>query len=310
VQIDWFTFGAQIVNFLILIGLLKRFLYGPLLDAMDRREAAIAERIQKARARQEEAEQAAEQYRAMQETLEAQRADRLAEAEQAAEAHRRTLIEQAREDIEYLERQWRQALERERTAVLHAVSKRAVEETIAMARRVLTDLADARLEDRAVAVFVSRLQTMDDETASDLAAAFRAADGRATVRSSFGLSASQADRLRATLQAAADVDVQLTTETDDTLGFGVELRVEHRTLAWTLDGYLTTLLDRVRQELDAVLQKAVSTGRPGPSADGAMTGGGGTSPEIDADPHNSTASAPDEAPGEAPDDNTTTTNAS
>ena len=40
--IDWFTVVAQVVNFLILVWLLKRFLYKPILDAIDAREKRIA----------------------------------------------------------------------------------------------------------------------------------------------------------------------------------------------------------------------------------------------------------------------------
>ena len=40
--IDWFTVGAQVLNFLILIWLLKRFLYKPILHAIDEREERIA----------------------------------------------------------------------------------------------------------------------------------------------------------------------------------------------------------------------------------------------------------------------------
>ena len=43
--IDWFTVVAQIVNFLILVALLKRFLYGPLIRAIDARENGIAAQI-------------------------------------------------------------------------------------------------------------------------------------------------------------------------------------------------------------------------------------------------------------------------
>ena len=39
--IDWFTVAAQAINFLILVLLLRRFLYGPIVKAMDDREAAI-----------------------------------------------------------------------------------------------------------------------------------------------------------------------------------------------------------------------------------------------------------------------------
>ncbi len=50
-QIDWLTVIAQIVNFLILVWLLKRFLYQPVINAMDQREQRIAERLQKAELR-------------------------------------------------------------------------------------------------------------------------------------------------------------------------------------------------------------------------------------------------------------------
>ena len=43
--IDWFTVGAQVVNFLILVWLMKRFLYQPILDAIDARENRIAAQI-------------------------------------------------------------------------------------------------------------------------------------------------------------------------------------------------------------------------------------------------------------------------
>ena len=43
--IDWFTVAAQAVNFLILVWLLKRFLYKPVLAAIDEREKRIATQL-------------------------------------------------------------------------------------------------------------------------------------------------------------------------------------------------------------------------------------------------------------------------
>jgi len=54
--IDWFTVGAQIVNFLILVWLLKHFLYKPILDAIDAREKRIAAELADADAKKAEAE--------------------------------------------------------------------------------------------------------------------------------------------------------------------------------------------------------------------------------------------------------------
>jgi F-type H+-transporting ATPase subunit b len=68
--IDWFTVGAQAVNFLILVWLLKRFLYRPVLAAIDAREKKIAAQLADAAQREAraQAERADLQHRS--ETLE------------------------------------------------------------------------------------------------------------------------------------------------------------------------------------------------------------------------------------------------
>jgi len=47
-QIDWFTLIAQIVNFLILVWLLKHFLYDRMVDGMDKRREKISSRLKEA----------------------------------------------------------------------------------------------------------------------------------------------------------------------------------------------------------------------------------------------------------------------
>ena len=54
--IDWFTVLAQIINFLILIYLLKRFLYGPIIRAMEEREKKMVADQDRAKNAEKEAE--------------------------------------------------------------------------------------------------------------------------------------------------------------------------------------------------------------------------------------------------------------
>jgi F-type H+-transporting ATPase subunit b len=57
--IDWFTVGAQVVNFLILVWLMKRFLYKPILHAIDAREKRIAKELADADAKRPKAKRSA-----------------------------------------------------------------------------------------------------------------------------------------------------------------------------------------------------------------------------------------------------------
>ena len=54
--INWFTVVAQAVNFLILVWLLKRFLYSHVLHAIDEREKGIANQLAEAEAKKAEAQ--------------------------------------------------------------------------------------------------------------------------------------------------------------------------------------------------------------------------------------------------------------
>jgi flagellar biosynthesis/type III secretory pathway M-ring protein FliF/YscJ len=85
-QIDWLTVAAQIVNFLVLVWLLQRFLYRPITRAMARREERIETRLSEAKAAREEVEAEAGRLREQQQALEASREEMLSEARQEADA--------------------------------------------------------------------------------------------------------------------------------------------------------------------------------------------------------------------------------
>ena len=78
--IDWFTVGAQALNFIILVWLLKRFLYKPILDAIDAREKRIAAELADADAKKAEAKKERDEFQHKNEEFDEQRAALLRKA--------------------------------------------------------------------------------------------------------------------------------------------------------------------------------------------------------------------------------------
>jgi len=111
---DWFTVVAQIVNFLILVALLKRFLYGPIVRAMDRRETAIATRMEAADKRIDEAEQERMRYEKLARELAEAKDELRLKARKEAEQLRETLLKEAREEVDMSRAKWHEALRSER----------------------------------------------------------------------------------------------------------------------------------------------------------------------------------------------------
>ena len=91
--IDWFTVAAQIFNFLILVALLKHFLYGRIINAMDRREARITSRLQDAEEKKKLAEEEAAEYNQKIQDFNVQREEMFYHVKEDAEAFRKDLLQ-------------------------------------------------------------------------------------------------------------------------------------------------------------------------------------------------------------------------
>ena len=104
--IDWFTVGAQALNFLILVWLLKRFLYKPILNAIDAREKRIASGTGRCRGQEGRSPEGARRLSSTRtRTFDRERAGLLSKATDEAKAERQRLLDDARKAADVAERQ-------------------------------------------------------------------------------------------------------------------------------------------------------------------------------------------------------------
>ncbi len=153
-DLDWFTLIAQVVNFLVLVWLLKHFLYSRIVRAMNEREAKINGRLEEAARKRASAEQEAELFRAKNRELEEHRDQIMARAKEEAEAHRQELMDAARLETETAQVQWLDTLKRERQGLLREFRERLGQEVFTLTRQGLKELANADLEEQIMKVFV------------------------------------------------------------------------------------------------------------------------------------------------------------
>lgn len=248
-QIDWITVAAQIVNFLVLVWLLHRFLYGPVVKAMEDREKRIAARLDEARKREEDAEREAAEHRARQAALERDREHILAMAEAEAENLRRTLEGAAREEAEQLRRDLAEEVDGEKKAFIRDMRRRSAEHVLELARRVLGELSDARLEEQMATAFARQIQDTGAELRTQLAKACHAGGGAVTVRSRIGLDADAQRRITRAVHQVISPTAEVRYESSEEVGSGIELTTGSQRLAWTFAGFLDELEQQLHRDL-------------------------------------------------------------
>ncbi len=247
--IDWFTVIAQIINFLILVALLKYFLYGRIIKAMDQREEKIAARLAQAEEREEEADKELHLYQGKVEELEGQRADLLSQAREDADSERKKLLDQAREEVEDTKSRWYAAIDREKVSFLQDLRERASQQIFAIARRALGDLANADLEQQMVEAFARRLAELTPERRQELGEALETG-GEVVVTSAFPLPEAAQGEITRNLHQYVTHDVAIRYHLAPEVISGIEVKVPGHKIAWSLDNYLTDLEGEIRGALE------------------------------------------------------------
>ena len=239
--IDWFTVVAQLINFAILVWLLKHFLYGPVLEAINARDQQIAKVTADAAAIRSEAERDRGLLRERSAQLDEQRAGLLAKAVEEATIERQRLLTAARKAADDITAGRQRALLAEARNLHETIARQAQREVFAIARKTLADLAGASLEARCAEAFTKRLRAMDDQTKAELATALHSATAPALVRSAFELPAEQRSSIQNAINETFSGDMRLRFETAAELISGIELCTEGTKLAWSIAGYLAEL---------------------------------------------------------------------
>ena len=249
--IDWFTIIAQAINFLILVWLMKRFLYKPILHAIDAREKRIATELADADAKKAEAQQERDEFQHKNEEFDQQRATLLSQATDEAQAERERLLDEARQAATALSSKRQEALRKEQQNLHQALSRRTQQEVFAIARKVLTDLAATSLEERLGEVFTRRLREMDGEAKAGLAEALKTTSEPALVRSACDLPAEQRAAIQNALNETFSADIHLRFQTAPDLIGGIELTTNGQKVAWSIADYLVSL----EKGIDELLKK-------------------------------------------------------
>lgn len=243
--IDWFTVGAQVVNFLILLVLLKIFLFDRIKQAVDQRENNIKERFDKAEEQEAAAQDARKTFEKKTQSLEDEWDARLKQADKEAKERRESLIKEARDEVDGLKKKWRKALEQEKASFFDRFQKQAARLIFDTVEKTLSHLADARAQDQAVKKFLSRFEELDKE---DLP---REMETQPRVTTGFDLSDSQQKSIQKALSQKLPDLGNIAFEVRPELVFGIAFAAGGKKMTWHAHDYVSALEKQIDQAIES-----------------------------------------------------------
>jgi F-type H+-transporting ATPase subunit b len=261
--IDWFTVVAQATNFIILVWLMKRYLYGPIVAAIDTRERHIASRVEAADVAFATAKANQEALRAQSEELNQQCAAIISTAIDEAKAAGARMLEEATSAAAAVRDAQEAALRLDAIALSVALSRRIQLEAIAASRQILSELASANLEGLMVTVLVGKLNDLSGPAKQLLVDGICAAGSALVVRSAFEIDLTYRNLIRSAIFRVAQAEPEIAFEQEPELICGIEVVLGGQKVVWSVSAYLNSLEQNVAELLE---QQWASPRGPNPNS--------------------------------------------
>jgi len=249
---DWFTFTAQVVNFVALIALLNHFLYTPITEAMKSREQSIADRLAQAESREQKAEEELRKYSSLNDEIQQQRNLQLEQAKNESESARKKLMTEARNEVEFRRQDWLESLSRDQQTLLKLIRQRASQQIVEISSQTLAQLADADIEQHSFEQFIKQLSSISDADREQFKR--EAAEGQQShVHSAFEIPPPWQSKINTALKNEFGLE-ELAFIVTPSLVLGIEVHLGGSKIGWSVQEHLESLSN----ELEMILEKQTS----------------------------------------------------
>lgn len=240
-EINWFTVIAQIVNFLILVYLLKRFLYKPVLEAIDAREKKIAAQLEDAARKKAEAKEDKELFRQKNEAFDKERVAKMNEVLAQVDSEKERLFEEVRKESTALRSKFEASLKQQELDIKDSLKRKTKNAVFQIASKTLADLANADLEEQVVHVFLEKIEKLNGTEKSKFKDALLDSAAPITIKSVFELSATSKKNLEAMIGKITGKQNNFQYLLEPELVSGIEIGTASYQLSWNIESYLDSL---------------------------------------------------------------------
>lgn len=252
--INWVTFIAQIVNLFVLIWLLKRFLYRPILEAVEKRQAEIAKKVR----------QAHQEYEAAQNEHQS-----LINQKVAFQKEKEALFNQAATQIDKLKQEQKEELTKlkektiqkmyaqmrvEKESIETQIRDLTVENFMKLSKKMMNDFGILTPMDNAVILFQKALNKLSLKEKKEIGGSILK-QKEITILCTPAPSEEQRKAIQNALSNAFSLPstIQYVFKEENALIIGIEIKIADLLVSWNLKSYLDEMQENINKALSEKL---------------------------------------------------------
>lgn len=242
------TYLFEIVNFFVLLWILKRLLYNPVISVLKRRKELIEEKLKEAEEAQKEVEKLKKEREELLSKVEEIKRNKLAEVTKEVQEEKEKLYKRMKEELDAERKKFLESLEKEKEEVLREIREETLRSALAFTSKFLTSFADEHLHSKLYKLALESIKNLkeDEVLRSELSSS-----GTVVIETAFPLTNEEIEELRGIVKDAFGVEVNVREEVRKELIAGVRVHLASKIVDASLEGQLKVFEELTREKVES-----------------------------------------------------------
>ncbi len=246
-NINWFEIIVQMINFFILLFILQKLFYKPVIKAMEDRQQRINDIRNEADKKREEADELIQEYEQNKQELEEKKEEIMDEAIKEADEKKESLIESYKEEAQEKRESFINEVKEEEENFLKELRNTLGKSSVNLASKILEEITDEELTDKIFETFIKKIKSLEKEKINE---EIKLSKVEIILSSSEKLSEKQKKLFEKAISNKFDDSIEIEYEVDEDLIKGFELKLESLTVHTNIKNYLREAEDNIKKILD------------------------------------------------------------
>ncbi len=242
------TYLFEIVNFFVLLWILKRLLYNPVISVLKKRKELIEEKLKEAEEAQKEVEKLKKEREELLSKVEEIKRNKLAEVTKEVQEEKEKLYERMKEELDAERKKFLESLEKEKEEVLREIREETLRYALAFTSKFLTSFADEHLHSKLYKLALESIKGLkgDEVLRNELSSS-----GTIVLETAFPLTKEEIEEIRGVVKDAFSVDVNVREEVRKELIAGVRVHLASKIVDASLEGQLKVFEELTREKVES-----------------------------------------------------------
>lgn len=248
-KLDILTYLFEIINFFILLWILKKLLYNPVISVLKKRKEYVDKRIKEAEEAEERAKKLKEEYERLLNQIEETRKSKIAEVTKEVEQEKEKLYQQMRKELDAERQKFLESLETYKKEVLSEIKEEAVKTSLEFTSKLLSYFADKNLHKKLIDIAIEGIRNINPEEIDNIASELKE-HNVITIETTFPLDEEDISKIKKVVKDVFGVDVSIKTEENKNLIAGIKIHLSSKMIDSSIEGNLSVFETILRSKIE------------------------------------------------------------